>query len=204
MVAQSWKCEECGFTAVGVFPPEKCPKCGKGRECFHMEHELGFPEEEMEDVIQACWKISYGLYVVSSIKGDKINGQICNTFFQITSDPPRFAVGINRKNLTHEYIDESGVFAVSILGKNDQRIVRRFGYRSGREFDKFKGVDTIKGRTGCPILKDSIGYVECALTENKKFNAGTHDIYVGDVLGGKVFKEEEPLTYAYYHKTKHD
>ena len=140
MIAQNWKCSECGFISVGVFPPEKCPKCDSGRECFKREHGYAFPEEEINDIISACWKISYGLYVVSSIDGGKTNGQICNTLFQITSDPPRFAIGINRNNLTHEFIEKSGVFAASILGKNDHRIVRRFGYRSGREFDKFKGL----------------------------------------------------------------
>lgn len=199
MVAQNWKCDECGFSAVGVFPPEKCPKCGGGRKCFIREHEFKFPEEELGDVVEACWKISYGLYLVSSVDAEKVNGQIVNTFFQITSDPPRFAVGINRKNLTHEYIGKSGYFAVSILGRNDQRIVRRFGYRSGRDFDKFKNVPVIKERTGCPILKDAIGYIECAVSKGMKLNAGTHDIFVGDVVGGRVFSDKEPLAYAYYH-----
>ncbi len=203
MVAQNWKCEECGFAAVGAFPPEKCPKCGGGRKCFRREHKFMFPEEELGGVVEACWKISYGLYLISSIDGEKANGQICNTFFQITSDPPRFAAGVNRKNLTHEYIEKSWSFAVSILGRNDQRIVRRFGYRSGRDFDKFNNVPVIRGRTGCPVYKDAIGYIECVVSKDRKLNAGTHDILVGDVVGGQVFRDEEPLTYAYYHETKH-
>lgn len=202
MIAQGWKCSVCGYVAVGLFPPESCPKCHSPREAFKAEHEFLFPSEETDGVIKACWKVTYGLYVVSSMSGERMNGQICNTVFQITSDPPRVALGINHRNLTHEFIEASGVFAVSILGKNDHRIVRRFGYRSGRDFDKFKGVPVRRGRTGCPVLEGAIGYLECSIVKDAKLDAGTHSIFVGDVVGGALFKDEEPMTYAYYHATK--
>lgn len=204
MISQPWKCSECGFVAVGLFPPGACPKCKADRTCFATEHEFRFPREELDAVAAACWKVSYGLFIVSSEKDGCTNGQICNTLFQITSDPPRLAIGINHKNLTHEFIEASEVFAASILGKNGQRLVRRFGYRSGRDFDKFKGIPIRKGRTGCPIVEDSIGYIECSVIGDKTIDAGTHSIFLGDIVGGAVFKDEEPITYAYYHKTKHD
>ncbi len=202
MIAQNWKCSECGFVAIGLFPPDSCPKCGAPRSSFEHEHEWRFPEEEAEDIIKACWKVTYGLYIVSSIDGERINGQICNTVFQITSDPPRMAIGINHRNLTHEFIEKSGVFAISILGKEDHRMVRRFGYRSGREFDKFKGVPIIRKRTNCPIYEGGIGYVECNVIEDKTVDAGTHSIFLGEIVGGACFMDEEPLTYALYHATK--
>jgi flavin reductase (DIM6/NTAB) family NADH-FMN oxidoreductase RutF len=202
LIAQAWKCSLCGYVAVGLFPPESCPKCGGPRESFKAEHEVLFPKEETDRIIKSCWKISYGLYVVSSVSGERINAQVCNTVFQITSDPPRLAIGINHKNLTHEFIEASGAFAVSILGMNDHRIVRRFGYRSGRDFDKFKGVALRRGRTGCPVLEESIGYLECTLVKDRKVDAGTHSIFVGDIVGGELFRDEEPMTYAYYHATK--
>ena len=201
-MAQGWKCSVCGQVAVGLFPPDACPQCNAPREAFKAEHEFLFPPEETEGVIKACWKVSYGLYVVSSVAGERINGQICNTVFQITSDPPRIAIGINHKNLTHEFIEASGAFAISILGNDDLRIVRRFGYRSGRDFDKFKGVPVRIGRTGCPVLEGAIGYLECTLVKDRKLDAGTHSIFVGDVVGGALFRDEEPLTYARYHAAK--
>ena len=54
--------------------------------------------------LKALHKLSYGLYVVTSRKGDRLNGQIANTVFQITSEPPTVAVSINKYNLTHELI----------------------------------------------------------------------------------------------------
>ncbi|HNQ97871.1 MAG TPA: flavin reductase family protein, partial [Treponemataceae bacterium] len=70
---------------------------------------MGFP---------ALRKISYGVYIVSSKKNDgAFNGQIANTVFQVTSEPAKIAVCINTRNLTHEFISESGVFSVSVLSK---------------------------------------------------------------------------------------
>lgn len=202
MIAQGWKCSICGYVAIGLFPPDSCPKCKAAREAFKTEHEFLFPKEETDGVIRACWKISYGLYIVSSIDGDRMNGQVCNTLFQITSDPPRVAIGINHKNLTHEFIEKSEVFSASILGRSDHRFVRRFGYRSGREFDKFKGVAIRRGRTGCPVLEESLGYIECKLVAEKTVDAGTHSIFIGEIVGGGLLRDEEPLTYAYFHATK--
>ena len=65
--------------------------------------------------LKALHKLSYGLYVVTSRKGDRLNGQIANTVFQITPEPPTIVVSINKNNLTWEFIRESRVFAVSVL-----------------------------------------------------------------------------------------
>jgi flavin reductase (DIM6/NTAB) family NADH-FMN oxidoreductase RutF len=202
VVAQRWKCSQCGFITVATFPPEICRKCGADRSAFETEHETKFSDEEREDVFKACWSVSYGLYLVSSIDGDKMNGQICNTLFQITSDPPRVAIGINHQNLTHEYIEKSGVFAASVLGEDDHRIVHRFGYRSGRDFDKFKGVPIFRGKTGCPIYENAVAYIECTLIRDKTTDAGTHSIFIGDVVGGARLREDVPMTYSFYHETK--
>ena len=202
MIAQRWNCSQCGFVTIALFPPKHCPKCNADRSAFETTHKSKFSDDERDGVFNACWSVSYGLYLVSSIDGEKMNGQICNTLFQITSDPPRVAIGINRKNLTHEFIEKSGVFAASVLGEDDHRIVRRFGYRSGRDFDKFKGVPIFTKKTGCPIYADAIAYIECNLLEDKTTDAGTHSIFVGDVVGGARLKDDVPMTYAFYHQTK--
>ncbi|MEW6686025.1 MAG: flavin reductase family protein [Candidatus Edwardsbacteria bacterium] len=91
---------------------------------------------------KTLYKISYGFYVVSSKTGEKLNGQIANTVFQITAEPPTIAVSINKQNLTHQYIQESKVFTVSILLKETpMKFIGNFGFKSGRELDKFKGVN---------------------------------------------------------------
>jgi flavin reductase (DIM6/NTAB) family NADH-FMN oxidoreductase RutF len=202
MVAQNWVCGKCGFVAVDLFPPKRCPKCGSGRKNFKSKGEYYIPDDKIDDIVRVCKKVSYGLYLVSSMDGDKINGQICNTLFQITSNPPRVAIGINHGNLTHDYIVKSGVFAASILGEDDQRMVRRFGYRSGRDFDKFKGVPVLTGETECLVLKNAVGYIECSVLEDKTVDAGTHSIFIGNIVGAKLLNDIAPMTYEYYCKVK--
>jgi len=151
---------------------------------------------------KTLYKISYGLYVVSSKKDGKFNGQIANTVFQITAEPPVIAVSINKKNLTHEFIQKSKVFTVSILSKETpMRFIGHFGFKSGRELDKFKDLNYKVGISGAPfILENTIGYIEAELIGNN--DVGTHTIFIGKVIDAQILKDDEPMTYAYYHEVK--
>lgn len=151
---------------------------------------------------KTLYKISYGLYVVSSKKDGKFNGQIANTVFQITAEPPVIAVSINKKNLTYEFIQKSKVFTVSILSKETpMRFIGHFGFKSGRELDKFKDLNYKVGMSGAPfILENTIGYIEAELIGNN--DVGTHTIFIGKVIDAQIIKDDEPMTYAYYHEVK--
>ncbi len=152
--------------------------------------------------LKAIQKICYGLYVISSKQGDRINGQIANTAFQITSDPPTIAISINKKNLTHEFIQISKVFAVSILSKETpMTLIGNFGFKSGRDLEKFKDAKYRTSVTGSPILLDyTIGYLDCEVLSST--DVGTHTVFIGRIVDCETLSEEEPMTYAYYHKVK--
>ncbi len=151
---------------------------------------------------KVLYKISYGLYVISSKSNKKFNGQIANTLFQITSEPLQVAVSINKSNLTHEFIKESRLFGASILSsKTPLKFIGLFGFKSGKDIDKFADVEYKIGEKGIPIVtENSIGYIEVEV--KKSLDAGTHTIFVGEVVEGEILKEDEPLTYAYYHEVK--
>jgi len=151
---------------------------------------------------KALHKISYGLYIVSSVNGDRINGQIANTVFQITSEPPTVAVSINKGNLTHEFIKESGVFVASILAQDTPlSFIGRFGFKSGRDIDKFEGIGYKRGETQAPVVTDNtLAFLEARVKQD--VDAGSHTVFIGDLVGAEVLKEGEPMTYAYYHLVK--
>ena len=151
---------------------------------------------------KALFNLGYGLYVVTSKKGDKLNGQIANTVFQITSEPPTVAVSINKKNLTWEYIKETGVFAVSIICQDAPlSFIGNFGFKSGRDTDKLAGINYKSGQTGAPIVLDNTNsYLEARVTGN--LDVGTHTIFVGEIIDGDVLNEKPGMTYAYYHQVK--
>jgi ferric-chelate reductase [NAD(P)H] len=143
---------------------------------------------------------SYGLYLVTSKDGDRLNGQIVNTVIQVTSEPPRVAVIINKKNLTHEFISSSKVFAACIIDESVTiKFIGPFGFKSGRDINKFENVKYKPGITGSPMLLE---YTLSAL-ESKVFNQvdlGTHTVFIADVVNTEIFKEGNPLTYRYYHE----
>ncbi len=152
--------------------------------------------------LKALYKLGYGLYIISSMKGQKLNGQVANTVFQITSQPPTIAVSINKTNLTYEYIRQSKVFTASILAQDTPlAFIGHFGFKSGRDIDKFKGIKYKVGVTKAPIVTDhTLAYLEAKVLQ--EVDAGTHSIFIGELVGAEVIGEGEPMTYAYYHQVK--
>jgi flavin reductase (DIM6/NTAB) family NADH-FMN oxidoreductase RutF/rubredoxin len=152
---------------------------------------------------EALFKISYGLYIVSS--GDKTegNGFIANTVFQVTAEPPRFAICCNKNNYTSDYLNKYQVFSVSILARNaSSEIIGKFGYKSGKNINKFADSQVQYGETGVPIiLNDCIAYLECKV--EKTLDLGTHILYIGELINAETIdKTKEPLTYQHYREVK--
>ncbi len=154
--------------------------------------------------ITAFFKLSYGLYIVSTKKGERLNGQIANTVFQVTAEPPLFAVSLNKENLTTELIRESNVFTVTVLSKDaPMQFIGKFGFKSGRDIDKFEDTKFKMGKVvDAPIVLDyGISYFEVKVT--KVVDTGsTHIIFIGEVVDADIIQEGEPMTYAYYHEIK--
>ncbi|NLX90181.1 MAG: High molecular weight rubredoxin [Firmicutes bacterium] len=147
-------------------------------------------------------KISYGLYIIGAKKNDLINAQTANTVVQISSDPVTVAVSINKQNLTHEYIISGGYFTVSILDQNTPlSLIGLFGFKSGRETDKFSEAAYSTTVNGLPYIIDhSLAYMEAKVIG--KLDAGTHTIFLGQVTDAEILQEGEPMTYAFYRQIK--
>jgi ferric-chelate reductase [NAD(P)H] len=153
--------------------------------------------------IKALFKLGYGIYVVTSKTSGRINGQIANTVFQVTSEPPTIAVSINKHNLTHEFIKESKVFAASVLCEETPlTFIGIFGFKSGRDIDKFEGISYKLGETGAPIVLDNtVSYLEAKVT--KEVDVGSHTIFIGEVVNADMVAEHKAcMTYDYYHQIK--
>lgn len=151
---------------------------------------------------QCLFNLTYGMYVVTSCANGKANGQIANVVVQVTAEPARIAVVLNKENLTHDYVSRGGVFGVSVLARETPAtFVGLFGFKSGRDVDKLAEVEHKEGAGGCPIVtENALATVEAKVVD--RLDVGTHTIFVGDVVAGEVLREGEPLTYAYYRETK--
>jgi flavin reductase (DIM6/NTAB) family NADH-FMN oxidoreductase RutF/rubredoxin len=152
--------------------------------------------------LRALYLCSYGIYVVASKKGDKHNGQIANTVFQVTAEPPTIAVSINKENLTHDFISESKVFTASIISTEaPMTFIGKWGFKSGRDTDKFEDTNYKVGTTGAPVVLDyALGYIEAEVVNT--LDVGTHTLFIGRVVSCEIVGQGEPMTYAYYHQVK--
>ena len=150
----------------------------------------------------ALAKISYGMYIVTSLSEDKADGQIANTVFQVTAEPPQIAVSLNKENLTCEYVRQSRVFAAMVLSVEAPiQFIGRFGFRTGRDIQKFEGVNFRRGVTGANIVTDyAVAYFEAEVVQ--ELDLGTHCLFVGKVVEAGISSEEAPMTYDYYHQIK--
>jgi ferric-chelate reductase [NAD(P)H] len=152
--------------------------------------------------VNALHKLGYGMYIVGSYKGDRLNGQVANTVFQITSEPPTIAVSINKSNLTHEYIASSRVFTASILCQaTPLAYIGGFGFKSGRDTDKLESKNYKIGVTGAPVFLDhATAYLEAEVI--KDVDVGTHTIFIGKVAAAEILNEDTCMTYDFYHQVK--
>jgi flavin reductase (DIM6/NTAB) family NADH-FMN oxidoreductase RutF/rubredoxin len=152
---------------------------------------------------EALFKISYGLYVVGSGDKDRGNGFISNTVFQVTASPAKFASCCNKDNYTADFIKTSGAFSVSVLHQDASAdIFNRFGYKSGRDFDKLEGMHIQYGKTGVPIvLDDAIAFLECKVVQT--YDVGTHWLFIGELVQSDVLDDSlEPITYLHYREVR--
>jgi len=152
---------------------------------------------------EALFKITYGLYVVSTAVGNKRNGYVSNTVFQVTAEPARFAVACSKNNLTAEMIQKSGVFAFSVLKKDTRAdVIGTFGYRSGKDIDKFEKFAFRSGPSGVPILtEDTLAWFACNVEQT--MDVGSHLLFIGSLIDSELLDADgEPLTYAYYRDVK--
>lgn len=153
--------------------------------------------------IEVYFKITYGLYIVSTAADRKLNGYISNTVFQVTAEPAQFAIACSKNNFTADMIVRSQVFAISALSEKVRaEIISTFGYKSGKEIDKFEGYTYKIGKTGAPILlDDQLAWFECEVVQT--LDVGSHLLFIGKVIDGDLLEAAgRPLTYANYREER--
>lgn len=142
--------------------------------------------------------LSYGVYVISTMDGERPTGCIANSVMQITSSPATFAVSMNHDNYTNLCIEKSGKFAISILTEQSSPdIIGTFGFQSGKDADKFANVDAMLSE-GLSVVTDACGYIVCNVIN--KMETSTHTVFLGEVVTADELKKDNPMTYAYYHQ----
>ena len=144
--------------------------------------------------------LTYGLYLVSSYDGETKNALVVNTAFQVTANPAQIAVSVNKNSFTRELILKSNRFAVMPLEEKTPFVfIGRFGFRSGKTFQKFENVEFSVGKNGCPLVREhTLSSVEATVVQT--VDLPTHTLFIGQITDAQVFNPDgKPLTYEYYH-----
>ncbi len=148
----------------------------------------------------ALFRIGYGLYVVTSNDGKKDNGLIVNTVIQLTDQPNRVAVNINKENYSHHVIKQTGVMNVNCLSVEAPfQVFENFGFQSGRQADKFAGWETPRSENGLVILPKYINAF-MSLKVEQYVDLGTHGMFICSVTESRVINKKDTMTYTYYQE----
>ena len=142
--------------------------------------------------------LTYGVYVIGSLDGERKVGCIANSVMQITSNPASIAISINHDNYTNKCIKECNMFSVSILNEeSNPNIIGTFGFSSSKDTDKYNDFD-YELVESIPVIKDSNGYMVCEVTS--VLETETHTIFIGKVINMNKYDNKNVMTYKYYHE----
>lgn len=152
----------------------------------------------MEKDLSCLFKIGYGLYVVTCNDGKKDNGLILNTVLQLTNEPVKIGVAINKNNYSYEVIHNSKKMNVNILTiEAPFKVFESFGFVSGRDVDKFKGYKTNRSENGLVVLEKYINsYISLVVLD--EVDLDSHVLFICDITEAKVINEKETMSYDYY------
>ncbi|MDD6797697.1 MAG: ferritin family protein [Clostridia bacterium] len=150
---------------------------------------------------KAMNNLSYGLFVLTAKADGKDNGCIINTVQQVTSEPNRISIAVNKANYTHDMILQTGVFTVSVISEQANfDLFKRFGFQSGRDTDKFAGFSDFEtGGNGIRYVTQGTNSYISAKVERTE-DLGSHTLFIAEVTDMKVLSSIPSATYSYYHK----
>ncbi|MBQ9111949.1 MAG: flavin reductase [Clostridia bacterium] len=150
--------------------------------------------------LTALFNIGYGLYVVTSNDGKKDNGLIVNTVTQVTNTPNRLAVTINKDNYSHHIIKQTGIMNINCLTTEAPfKVFEAFGFRSGRNVDKFADCQPLRSDNGLVFLPRYINSF-MSLKVEQYVDLDTHGMFICSVTEARVLSDKETMTYSYYHE----
>ena len=147
---------------------------------------------------KAMHRLSYGLFVLTAKEGEKDNGCIVNTVIQVTTEPNCIAVAVNKKNYTHDMIERTGMFNVSVLTeKSSFDTFKHWGFQSGADVDKAKEITFSRANNGIIYLTEETNAFISARVRST-VDLGTHTLFLAEVTDAEVLSDDPSVTYAYY------
>ena len=143
------------------------------------------------NVDRALRKLTTGIYIVTTKQGSKINGMVASWVSQVSFSPPLVMIAVKKERYSHQMITAGKVFALNILSTQQKKEVPLFKGTHTPE-DKFFNTPYEIKKTGSPIIKDALAYLDCVLID--QFTPGDHTLFIGEVIEGDVLNDGAPLS----------
>ena len=150
----------------------------------------------------ALFTLSYGVFILGTENNGAKNACIINTCQQVASETPEVSISVLKTNLTNYMVGASKKFSISVLGKHATlEQIAHFGFKSGRDKNKFEGITYETDSLGSPVIKEgAIATLSCKVIE--AIDLGSHTLFIGEVIEADKVDNEEPMTYAFYRDLK--
>jgi flavin reductase (DIM6/NTAB) family NADH-FMN oxidoreductase RutF len=135
-------------------------------------------------------RMTYGIYVLTTRHGETVNGMIASWVSQVSYDPPLIMAAVHPNRYSHELLEKSGRFALHILDRGQKDLLARF--KGPDPGEKLAGIAWREGKTGCPVLADCIGSLECRII--RTLAPGNHTLFIGEVVEAVFNRERTALS----------
>jgi flavin reductase (DIM6/NTAB) family NADH-FMN oxidoreductase RutF len=154
-----------------------------------------------EELKQAMRSWITGVAIVSGIHEGKIHGMTANSFNSLALSPPTVLIALRQQTRTSHLVVKGGVFSISILGAHQENIAKRFAGQTDNNLPRFKGIATFTMKTGAPLIKGSLAFLDCRVVNSMEIGETT--VFFGEVLAAKTNGEiPDPLLYVNQHWEK--
>jgi flavin reductase (DIM6/NTAB) family NADH-FMN oxidoreductase RutF len=134
-----------------------------------------------------------GVTVITAARGEEVRGMTANAVTSVSLEPLLLLVCVDKRTVTHQFLEEAQHFAVNILAEDQEQVSRALASRDSEDARRLIGYRYHPGQTGAPILEDCLAYVECRVTEI--IPGGDHSIFIGQVEGGEIMRDVPPLLF---------
>ena len=148
----------------------------------------------------AFFKLTYGLYIITTQYNEHFAGCVVNTVVQATAEEnPKLLVTVNKENDTNKTMQKSKKVNISVLSQDaDMLLIGKFGFRSSKDFNKLEGTENILGNNGIPIVTQAVSsYIEAEIIG--EVDCKTHTVFILEAKEAKILNDKQVLTYDYYH-----
>ncbi|UCF91120.1 MAG: flavin reductase [Desulfobacterales bacterium] len=140
--------------------------------------------------LRAFGTMNYGIYVMTTSHDGRMDAMVASWVSQVSYEPPLIAVAVHKNRFSHQLIENSGRFALHVLGEEQKKLIYQF--MGSDPETKFSGLEWRPGQTGCPILQDCVAWFDCTL--NTRIMPGNHTLFIGEVVDAMAVSDAKPLT----------